>query len=387
MSHARPYFALPLVFGLAALAAWLTAEPVHTAQGATDAVGRARRQRDSVPMAAGTAEVVAQFEQEMLHPKLPPAEVHDEDWMEGIIARVKAREGMVVCGGTEFEDAYRWASEDPQAMFAWLIHEGGSAEKDRVRYVSTLFGQWMEMDMKAALAAASRIPGDLLRRQALACCIEQLAVNNPAKARELLVENLELLAADDAPSLFSGKAICDLLLSLPAGETRTRLLAGSLGWMTASPYSSSDEAILIWENSGEDFRRELVAAGFKCGKDHAARFAGLESMLREHAESTGKREDAESFFESYGSSWAARDFSAALEWTQAHLKGANRVEQSVALFGQAAGQNFDAVVEAWQQLPPGILKARAAGAILKSAPADRKSDAESLVQSLAEQDR
>lgn len=83
----------------------------------------------------------------------------------------------------------------------------------------------------------------------------------------------------------------------------------------------------------------------------------------------------------------SRDFPAALEWAQAHLKGANRVDQSVAMFGHAVALDFSIAAGTWEQLPPGVPKARAAGAILKNAPPASKEAAESVAQSLSEQDR
>jgi len=50
-------------------------------------------------------------------------------------------------------------------------------------------------------------------------------------------------------------------------------------------------------------------------------------------------------------------------------------------------QDFDAALRIWQTLPDGFLKVRSAGAISRGAPADRKSEAHAILQSLSEHDR
>lgn len=69
------------------------------------------------------------------------------------------------------------------------------------------------------------------------------------------------------------------------------------------------------------------------------------------------------------------------------LKGKSRVEHSVEFFEFAAGEDFDGAVESWELQPEGILKDRAAVAISKGAPAERKAVADELVRSLSEHDR
>ena len=91
--------------------------------------------------------------------------------------------------------------------------------------------------------------------------------------------------------------------------------------------------------------------------------------------------------EVHGPAWAKRNLAGALDWAQAHLKGKSRIEHSARLFEPAASWDFDTALRIWQTLPDSFFKVRAAGAISKGAPPDRKAEAEALIHSLSERDR
>ena len=119
-------------------------------------------------------------------------------------------------------------------------------------------------------------------------------------------------------------------------------------------------------------------------KDHSKNFDGLAELIKEDAESSGDRDALESFMRSHGPAWAKTDLTQALAWSQTHLKGKNRVEQSAQLFEPAASADFDTALRIWQTLPEGELKIRAAKALSKGAPPERKPHAEAFIHSLPE---
>ena len=156
-------------------------------------------------------------------------EIHDAKGMEGVFESDRVTRGFPHGGGDYFSYSWEWAEESPVEMFDWLIHEGGSDFKERVSAASILFEKWAAKDMEAVLSAVSKIPDTNLRRQALASSLEVLCQSNPSRARELLIQNLDLFPPGLEGSVFkaygTGKTTCDLLLSLPPGPERTRLLA------------------------------------------------------------------------------------------------------------------------------------------------------------------
>jgi hypothetical protein len=87
----------------------------------------------------------------------------------------------------------------------------------------------------------------------------------------------------------------------------------------------------------------------------------------------------ESFLSSNGEAWAKRDLAGAVDWTQAHLKGKNRVEWCEKCFQAGIVQDFDATIRTWQDLPVGYAKKRIADAMLRATPDSRKAEAEALL--------
>lgn len=142
------------------------------------------------------------------------------------------------------------------------------------------------------------------------------------------------------------------------------------------------QAHAVWDQSPEDLRRDLVAAGFSSDKDDAAVFPGLEDLLRDRAERSGDPAVAEKFVETQGRGWAMRDLAGALDWARTHLKGVSREKHSAALFESAASADFDAALGIWQSLPDSVMKIDAAEAMLKGAPEQRKVEATGALESV-----
>ncbi len=392
----RTYLLLapPLVFALAAVLAFLNGAPADPARAAGNQVRLSPRQREAVAMPAdGVAASLLQLEHQILrNPPAPPSESHDAEGMEKALADDDLSAGSTSGGMAAIVYAWNWPEEAPEAMLAWLIHQGGSSKQQRMAPASILFRTWAATDMPAALAAVARIPNSELRAQALASAVEILCKTDPGRARELMQKNLGLFASSKVTSVFrsyeTGETTCDLLLSLPPSAERTNLLAGLLNGMAGHRMADEDsKALAVWKSAPDTLRRELVAAGFEVDREPSESFEGLEDLLREQAETSGNPEVAESFMRSHGPAWAKRDLAGALAWAQARLKGKNRVERSASLFKAAASQDFDTAVRVWQTLPAGSLKTRAAEAIATGAPPDRKPEAAALQKPPPERDR
>lgn len=394
MKRASILLASPLAFVLAALLAWHVGSPAGKMMPLDEAGVRSPRQREVAAASSGNlAAIAAQFENEMLIYRDPPKEIHDSEWMEGVVAGERTGRNSFVLGCSTYaiECTSQWAEESPAEMFVWLIHQGGSDFRERESAASTLFEKWAEKDVETALAAVFEITNTNIRRQALASSLEVLNKSNPNRARELLQQNLDLFPPDLEGSVFNdyntGKATFELLLSLPPGVERTHLLANLLTCMARWGNDVAANAIAIWKQAPEPMRREWVTAGFSSGKENAASFDGLEGFTREQVETIGNPKSADQFMDAHGPAWAKRDLAGAMDWAQTHLKGKARIERSAGLFEAAANKDFDTALAIWQTLPDGILKARAAGAMSKGAPPNRKAEAEAVVQSLSERDR
>lgn len=378
----------PLIaFALAAMLAWFTGPPVENAHASANSISTSPPHRVVTDAnLVDTSSALDQFEYQILHHPAPPVEIHDAEGMEAVLDRDDWMSSFPHGGMGFIEYSMEWAEESPDEMFAWLIHQGGSSVDRRLSPACFLFGKWAAKDMEGALAAVNKIPNNDVRRQALASSLEVLCSGDPDRARELMMQNLSLFPPDGKGSVFkpydTGKATCEMLLSLPPGQERTHLLANLLGRMAS--WSIGEEpktAISIWKNATEATRREWVEAGFGCGKENATSFDGLENLTRERAEATGDRAEAEKFVVVQGPAWAKRDLTGAFAWSQAHLKGKNRVEKGAELFEYAAGQDLDNALRVWQELPEEILKDRSGEALSKGAPAERKKEAEELVRS------
>jgi hypothetical protein len=383
----------PLAFALAAWLAWSTRAPVESTVVSENIRFRSSRQRDAVAVDSGDLTVaLSRFENQVSRDPIKPKQIHDAEGMDRWI--VSDAGSANFCGGgmASIEYSFGWADEAPEEMLAWLIQQNGYSYQRALSPASILFGSWAKKDMAAALAAVPKIPNPDLRRQALASTLEVLCTSDPARARELLLQNLSLFLADGGRSSFkpfnTSQTTCDMLLTLPPGEARTHLLAGLLTSMADwSLDGVSQYAISHWKKASGAERREWVAAGFSSGKDNATSFDGLETLMRQRAEITGDPAVAQSFVTIQGEAWAKRDLPGAFNWTQAHLKGKCRVEEGVKLFGYAASQDFDTAIGTWKNLPDGILKARAAGEIAKNSPPARKAEAEAIIESLSKHDK
>jgi hypothetical protein len=382
-----------LAFVLGAVAAWLAGSPVSDASATAETFLRSSRQREAeTARSRDPVQIAAQFESEMVNYRAPPKAIHDADGMESVFKSDRMTQSFPGGGGGWISYSMEWAEDSPEDMFAWLIHQGGSDFKQRVNSAAILFNTWAVKDREAALAAIFKISDTDIRRQALASSLEILYQTHPDRARELMTQNLELFSSGLGGTPFkaydTGKTTCDLLLSLPHGEVRTQLLADLLSSLaTWSMDGTAAYAISIWNQAPESQRRELVAAGFDSSKENSASFDGLEDIMRDRAETSNDPRVAEMFMQNHGPALAKRDLAGTLDWAHAHLKGKARVEQCAELFESAASQDFDTTLATWQTLPEGILKARAAGAMSKGAPASRKTEAEAVIQSLSAQDQ
>lgn len=374
-----------LAFVLGAVVAWISGSPGQKAFSAHENAHRSPRQREAnLVNSRGPAVIAAQFEKEMLVYRSPPKEIHDADGMEAVLKFHRKTQGRSTSGIEWFSYSTKWAEESPVEMFTWLIREGGSDFKERGSAASVLFEKWATKDMEAALAAVARISDTSLRRQALASSLEVLCQSNPTRARDLLMQNLDLFPPDLECSVFkpygTGKTTCELLLALSPGPERTRLLVDFLTSVARWSGEEAVNAISAWNDVPESMRREWVAAGFSSGKETATAFDGLEEMTRELVETTGNPRSADQFMEAHGPAWAKRDLRGALDWAQAHLKGKSLFNQSLELFAAAARGNPDAAMQRWQLLPQGFLKSQVAKAIVDNAPADRRADVISVMR-------
>jgi hypothetical protein len=391
MNRTCIFLTAPLAFALAAALAWFTEAPSGNSLTSENTRVRGPRQRAAVGMnAENLTAVLLHYEHKILSCPVasPPVELHDAKGME---ASLDADDRS--CGFGSGNYASGWAEESPDAMFAWLVQQEGSSFNRKQFSAYILFKAWAKKDMAEALAAVDTIPDRNLHQQALVSSLEVLCQSDPARARELLLQNLSRLPTDGQSPIFAysdtGERTCDMLLSLPPGEERTHLLAKLLKDMGGrfSAVHEVDGALAAWRNAPESLRRELVAAGFAIDRENAASFEGLGDLLRERAETSGDPKAAEAFIVAQGAAWAKRDLAGVLDWAQTHLPGKSRIERSAELFGLAASEDFDEALRMWQSLPEGFLRVRVAGAIAKGAPANRKADADAVLESLSETQR
>jgi len=387
----------PLAFILAAVSAWFAGPRPNTFAGIGVSVSIHPRQHatdgfDSVSSSA----VLQQLEHEVFFHPVPPVKIHDAQGMEAAIDSDDRNASFCGGGGAVISYVSEWAEQAPEEMFAWLVRKDGSSFQRELFPTYLLFGEWAKNNLEAALAAVDRIPNRKIKAQALFTSLESLCQNNPEHARKLMIQNLDLFTPGDPSPVTkcyeTGKPMCDLLLSLPPSGERTFLLAKLLRDMAGWNAETQTQAQAVWEQSSEPLRLELVAAGFvndryDVNKDNLPSFAGLADLLKQQAEASGDPAAVKKFLDTQGPAWAKTDLAGALEWTQDHLKGKNRVERGAELFGYAAAGDFDATLDLWQSLPDGYLKIRAAGAIANRAPADRKADAQAVLESLSEHDR
>ncbi|HWB02170.1 MAG TPA: hypothetical protein VG796_04035 [Verrucomicrobiales bacterium] len=296
-----------------------------------------------------------------------------------------------VAGDHEIREfAERWIKHDPAAVLAWIQN----APYSRTERACLLFEAWAKVDIDAALSAALRLTGDISRPQALIRVLQILARTDPGRARTLYEQNTALFAENQSLTLSladgetAGKDF-DFLQSLPPGKSRGKLLAA---FLEARVSSALPKAVAFWNAAPLEVRKDIIAGGFLDRREirppydagqEAESFPGAVDLLREHAESTGRRGDLRSFYYRQALPWALRDFPAAIEWTQKHVGGKEGMEFCADLFESVALHDYDTVVRTWRSLPAGIYKAEVAGAIARSSRAeDEKKTAESLIRSL-----
>ncbi len=230
--------------------------------------------------------------------------------------------------------------------------------------------------------------------------------SDPERARHVLTEQGEFLArwAPEIRLSYDGVSHgpddLNFLASLPAGPLRGRLLSLVLASAVDSYSKSSHaEATAFWEDLPRDVKQDIVAAGFGLltsmlmdfgtydGVKPLSPFEDEAELFRHHAESSGSASAARDFIRGHGDSWAASDPAAAVSWSLADLKGNNRLSYTASLFEAAAHSDYDRAVAVWQTLPPGVLKARAAGALVAGTSESRMPDALALLDTLSPHDR
>jgi len=390
MKRLGKFLAPPLAFVLAAGLAWVTGSPVaDTPDDTLEPVVRAPRHRESIATgSAGRSATLAELEHEILHHPAPSMEFHDAATMEAVLDMDGGSHCFPGGGMASVEFSMDWAEKAPEEMFAWLLKQSGSNFDRDLFPAYMLFGRWAEDNMEAALEAVFKVPDRRIRRQALFSSLQEMCKTEPQRARDLLMQNLDLFPPDGPTPVIdtyeSAGTTCDLLLSLPAGGERTHLLADLLTSM-ADSYDDrhTTKARAVWQQAPDTLRLELVEAGFR-SEGKASSFDGLEDLMREHAELSGDPATANKFIEAMGPAWAKRDLASALDWAQAHLKGKSGMEHRADLFKWAASEDFDTALSILRALPDGSLKLNAAEALNKGAPDDRKPEAKAMLQSLSD---
>jgi hypothetical protein len=309
-----------------------------------------------------------------------------------------------------FAYGYDWAENDPAAMCEWLERRGlipGPFRWDHSSsFVSTLFEKWAARDADAALAAALRLSRMPARAQGLASSLQVIWRSDPERARRVLAEHGEWLAgAPDTQLSYNGvrhgPADLKFLASLPAGKLRGKLMSLVLANAVDS-YSESSHAAAtaLWESLSAQQKQDLAAGGFLQrmnslvnfgtplgGEKSLPPFPDEAELLRGYAESSGNTTAARDYIIGHGDEWAAREPAEAVAWSLAHLKGSDRLDYTAGLFKAAAKADYDRAVAAWQSLPAGVLKARAAGALIAGTQDDRKPEALALLDTLSTHDR
>jgi hypothetical protein len=299
--------------------------------------------------------------------------------------------------------AWRWARRDPAGMFAWFQENEPTfrlprrPEPGSEGFVDDVFTGWARRDADAALDAALALPKDWQRPVALGRVVSELRILDPRRAVEIAAQHFELLTSPDDPdvladSRFTFEENRAFFQEMPAGEARAKLLARSLNLLEGA------EARQVWQSAAEELRNELVLGGFAPQGPQskswdpfgpsmlADGFDGIETLLREKVESSGKSWEIDRFFSLCGPGWAKRDLPEAFAWVQTHLRGEGQVYRAAELFRSAAEADFDAARAFWETLPPLTLRVRAAQELVNGAPPERLKDVEALIKSLPPRD-
>ena len=141
----------------------------------------------------------------------------------------------------------------------------------------------------------------------------------------------------------------------------------------------------------------MVAAGFRepnvnlMSDDDAAppKLEGLKEIMLQQIDQEGVHDPkmAIDYLASEGPAWMKQDPAAAVKWAMDHLQGEAKVLQTAGLFHQVSTENFTPLLQVWQSLPPGVLKARALGELAAAAPADGLSELRPFVTEFMITDR
>lgn len=384
--------------------AWLAWSTAALPDEAADSV--ARRRMKLPPQSEETLrhqKLLATLERELLTGPKPERVAFSGQEMDAILSR----------DGTQAASFYghEWAMHDPASMCEWIERRGmisGPFRSDisTTFFVSGLFATWAASDADAALAAALRQSRAPARVQGLVSALQVIWRTNPDLARRVLAEHGNLLdgASDILLSydgVSHGPADLKFLASLPAGKLRGKLLSLVLANAVDSYSESSHaEATALWEILSTEQKQDLAAGGFfqrkislikygtPLGGDKSLPpFPEEAELLRDYAESSGDTAAARDYIMGHGDEWAAKEPAVAVAWSLSHLKGSDRLHYTAGLLKAAAKADYDRAVAAWQTLPLGVLKARAAGALLAGTPGDRKPEALALLDSLSAHDR
>lgn len=355
MKRTRIFLVPPLVFALAALLTWLAGTPAAPPAASENPTARSPRTRAATAVdSLSLAGALLDLERNILphNPAPPRKEPHDAKGMDEALRSDETTRWFPGGGLAAVIYASEWAEEAPEVMFAWLVQK----TDDQACPAWLLFDEWASKDMEAALAAVERIPVPKTKSQALMTTLEMLATRDPGRARELLLRNLGLLAADGAiPDSYgseTAETTLALLQSLPSGRERTRLLANFL-----TNHSNDNTARAAWKQASDSERREWLDAGFS-PPGSADDYNGLGDLMRERAESSGDPAAVSEFLEHHGRAWARRDLAGALEWALPRLKGKLRVECQQSFFRAAADEDPETARRVLREMPPGHIKER-----------------------------
>ncbi len=391
----------PLAFFAAAMLAGLV-KPHDPAARSNRAIPSAPRERagsteNSKSVPTDIESTLSEMERRVVWFSPTKVEIHNAEGMESrLLKDLRASPNDSGYSGLEaLNYSIGWARENPAELFEWFIRQELVSSKLRKSLAAWLFSEWAKQDMTAALAALARISKAESRAQALVSTLEVLSQKDPAKARELLLQNidsLDVLKSVEFQEFEPGKARTDLILSLPPGKLRSLLMAENIrclmyegigcGGDKSGYYAKAALGTGLWNQLSTDERRELVDAGLRSSEFDEIQLDGLEDLIRQRAEVSNDPRQASLFMDRYCIAWAKRDAAAAVSWTMSHLKGDERREWTRNVITLAADENFDAAIRVWRTLPEGTLRKEAAKYLLLDTPADHEAEKAMLQDSL-----
>lgn len=328
--------------------------------------------------------LLSEMERQMVHFPPPELVIHDGKGMEARLLheRYSGQKGGLM---SAFRYSFEWAKNDPAGMFEWFNQYPTDSVYERQSLTETLFSEWPKQDMAAALAAIPLITHAESRAQALVSTLEVLCQKDPARARELLLQNLDNLEPLKTVHFGyeAGNARTELLLALPPGRIRSLLLSEHINILSRT-YGDGKAALAVelCNRCSNEEKCDLVTAGLRSDRTGEFQLDGLEDLIKQHAETTHDPAQASRFLDQYGGSWAEREPDRALAWAMEHLKGKERTDQSLSLLAHAASKNFDGAMRVWQSLPEDSLRDRAAKILADAAPAGHEVEKATLLDSL-----